>query len=405
MYFDCFCVLHLILSHLAPTVMPPRPSHKRAAESRAEGAEGASKKTRFVEPDEDPTRFADAVDAELEDVPGRRGRVRTEGYESDSSDEGEGVVRSRQPGAGTSAAAAGDDDDMFALADADAAAPGAPGADAKKDEFLRLGDIEGQEFHDDGARDAAGAESDVSEEPEDEDDAARRAKAGMGFELSGFNMRDEMEEGKFTADGAYVRSRDEHAAHDRWLDGIADKEMRRARRSKKARERAEEERQRAEERELQDIGGKIQLERDLLAMLKRGETVLEALQRLGALAKKAQKLDKGCALCLSRRRTLLTLSVGRASEIRRRPRWTSTRPTSPSRPSSTSPTSRRCSCLSATRRSTPGRTRSSCAPCARPVLCRPNGNRRPRTCDTSTNGPCRTRLRPGRCSARMVRTT
>ena len=52
-----------------------------------------SKKTRFVPPEEDPSRFEQDVADQLEEVrdtaKGRRGKVRTEGYDSDSSDEGE----------------------------------------------------------------------------------------------------------------------------------------------------------------------------------------------------------------------------------------------------------------------------------------------------------------------------
>ena len=99
--------------------MPPRPSHKRAAASSGENTpapEGSRKKTRFVEPSEDPVNFAEEVDAQLENPSAKRkGRVNTEGYESDSSDDGEGVVNSRKPGA---AGAAGDDDeDMFMMGD------------------------------------------------------------------------------------------------------------------------------------------------------------------------------------------------------------------------------------------------------------------------------------------------
>jgi len=80
---------------------------------------------------------------------------------------------------------------------------------------LRLGDIEGQEFHE-----QTDDRSETEDEPVDEDDAEQRKKAGMGFELSSFNMREEMEEGKFAEDGTYVRTFDPHAAHDRWMEGL-----------------------------------------------------------------------------------------------------------------------------------------------------------------------------------------
>ena len=42
----------------------------------------------------------------------------------------------------------------------------------------------------------------------------------------------------------------------------------------------------AEEREIEQSGGKPALELQLVPFLKKGESVLEALQRLGAVAKK-----------------------------------------------------------------------------------------------------------------------
>ena len=256
--------------------MPPRPPAKRPA---SETFASTSKKTRFLDPDEDPANFSEQVESNLEDNPRtrRKGRVRTEGYESDSSDDGEGVVNSRKP---TNDAEDDDgDDDMFASVAAEEKKP-AENAKKDKDKFLRLGDIEGQEFGGRGLGD--GSESSELDEPEDEDDAERRKKAGMGYEISSFNMREEMEEGKFSADGSYVRVFDPHAVHDRWLEDTDEKEMKKARRILKQREKLEREKQEAEEKELRDMGGKVAIEMQLLTKLKKGETVLEALQRLGA---------------------------------------------------------------------------------------------------------------------------
>ena len=52
----------------------------------------------------------------------------------------------------------------------------------------------------------------------------------MGYELSSFNMKSEMEEGKFDEDGTFHRSFDPHAVHDRWMENIDEREMRKARR-------------------------------------------------------------------------------------------------------------------------------------------------------------------------------
>lgn len=263
--------------------MPPRTSQKRAAGSNAEASSSGStshapKKTRFVEPSEDPLKFAEEVDSALENPSAhRKGRVKNEGYDSDSSDDGEGVVLSRKKdGVGEG----DDDEDMFAVAEKEEKQE-ETGA-KKKAEYLRLGDIEGQEFN-------SGSDGESEDdEPEDEDDAERRKKAGMGFELSSFNMRDEMEEGKFTEDGSYVRTFDPHGVHDRWMEGLGDREIKMARRRKRHQERQQKERIAAEERELEESGGKGALEKELLVKLKKGETVLEALQRLGVQAKRSK---------------------------------------------------------------------------------------------------------------------
>jgi CD2 antigen cytoplasmic tail-binding protein 2 len=269
-------------NQINPTVMPPRTSQKRAAGSEAEASTSKtkappSKKTRFVDPSEDPTNFAEEVESALE-KPSRKGKVKNEGYDSDSSDDGEGVVLSRKKGEED------EDDDMFA--DTDDKKDDATTAKKKKEEYLRLGDIEGQEFGD------SESEGSSADEPEDEDDVERKKKAGMGYEMSSFNMRDEMEEGKFTEDGTYVKSFDPHGVHDRWMEGLDEREIKLARRRKRQHERQQKDRIRAEEKEIEESGGKGALEMELLAMLNKGETVLEALQRLGIQAKKTGQTKK-----------------------------------------------------------------------------------------------------------------
>jgi len=251
------------------------------------------KKTRFVSPSQDPANFEAQVEDALENPSAaRKGRVKTEGYDSDSSDDGEGVVLSRRKGEG-----AGDDDDdvdMFAAEEdeqgkgkgVDKGGPSG-GGKKKKEEFMRLGDIEGQEFHNvDGDSD----DDEDDAEPVDEDEAERRRKAGMGFELSKFNMREEMEEGRFSADGMYVRTFDPHAVHDRWMDDVDDRDMKKARRSMKRQLKAEKERERKEAEEMNI--GKEDMEKELVGLLRKGESVLEALARLGVRAKKEKTAAK-----------------------------------------------------------------------------------------------------------------
>lgn len=262
--------------------MQARTAQKRSATSRESFSQQPPKpkKLRFVDPSDDPLNFAEEVDSTLENPSAKRkGRVRNEGYESDSSDDGEGVVYSRRKD--DAGEAGGDDDDMFSMGEKEAKKDEESARSRTKEEFLRLGDIEGQEFND-----ASDRESEDEDEPGDEDDVKRKKQAGMGYELSSFNMREEMEEGKFAADGTYVKTFDPHAVHDRWMDGVDEEEIKKARRRKRQQDRIQREKIKAEERELEQSGGMGALEIQLVGMLKRGETVLEALQRLGARSKK-----------------------------------------------------------------------------------------------------------------------
>ncbi|KZS91111.1 hypothetical protein SISNIDRAFT_457099 [Sistotremastrum niveocremeum HHB9708] len=272
--------------------MPPRSTQKRSAAaldsgpsepSRPSGSVPTQKKTRFVSPSDDPEKFIEQVDDALEDRAPRRGAVKTEGYDSDSSDDGEGVVYSRRKDKQNKD---DEDDDMFAVPKDGEDEEDGEGK-KKKEVEMRLGDIEGQEF---GQTTNEGFDSDDDDEPVDEDEAERRSKIGMGYELSAFNMREEMDEGKVLNDGeVYVKSYDPHAAHDRWMEGVDERDMKKARRSMKKREREEKERL---EREAANALDTTELEKELVGLLRKAESVLEALARLGARAKKEKAAAK-----------------------------------------------------------------------------------------------------------------
>jgi len=251
------------------------------------GSGPPKKRARFAEDedDNDTTIIVNDIDDDLE-TRGRRGRVKLEGYESDSTDEGESVVRSRRDHVD------GDDNDMFAMASDDEKLSKTQGGAKKKNtKWMSLGDIDGQEFGGGSAGEGSVSES----EPEDEDDRIRRSKAGMGYEFTKFNMKEEMEEGKFAEDGTYVRSFDQHSMHDRWLEDVDEKEMKRARRAKRKAERIERERIREEERRSGTADhDQTSMEMELVTIMLPGETVLETLARLGK-DKKKQKAATGAA--------------------------------------------------------------------------------------------------------------
>lgn len=217
----------------------------------------------------------------------------TDGYGSDSSnDDGEGVVPSRR------ADAAKDDDDdvdMFAEDEPADDDKGKGKAKDKKNEFMNIDEIEGQEFTRRPSADDDDSDSEV-------DEAAKNKGTGldgdMGVELTPFNMKTEMEEGRFTEGGEqYVENdKDEHDKHDGWLDAVDKDAIKKARRAHRERERLEQERE-AREAETSGLGSEDRehgLMRSATELMERGETVLEALQRLGKEAEdKAKKESAG----------------------------------------------------------------------------------------------------------------
>ncbi len=126
------------------------------------------------------------------------------------------------------------------------------------------------------------SESDVGDEEradvgEVDDEIGAGGKKEHAPKLDAFNMKNEQEEGKFDAQGNFVRkAADPDAVHDSWLEGVSKKDM------KKAKEAAD---KRDEERRQKRIEDDSVLTSDvlktLIPYLERGETVLEALARLG----------------------------------------------------------------------------------------------------------------------------
>lgn len=125
--------------------------------------------------------------------------------------------------------------------------------------------------------------AEVGEEIDEELGAG--AKKTHAPKLDAFNMRTEQEEGRFDEQGNYVRkAADPDAVHDSWLEGLSKKDMRRA---KEAADKREQERRRA------DVQKDSVLTSDalktLIPLLEKGETVLEALARLGKGKEKKPK--------------------------------------------------------------------------------------------------------------------
>jgi CD2 antigen cytoplasmic tail-binding protein 2 len=140
-----------------------------------------------------------------------------------------------------------------------------------------------------------GSDSDAEIAGDEQMERKKRKEKALGHEVTGFNMKEEMEEGKFTADGeTYVENaKDEGDKHDVWLADMDKEAIKKARRAHKEREKQEAEREAAEAK---GVGKEREYElmQAAVNLMERGETVLEAVQRLGKEQEdKRKKEDQG----------------------------------------------------------------------------------------------------------------
>lgn len=279
----------------------------------------SSKKPRFdirnpsaLAPDaleEDAVLDADEIGRRGQQV--RRKAVNLDGFDSDSENEGFSAQieakakRSRQKHDA-------DDDDMFAELQEDFGAEEIDADEAmrknkKNVRFLQDNEIEGQvassrgggTLHADLTKpeedtiniNEEESESDVADEDRDKVDEEIDKELGAGAKkkhapvLDAFNMRTEQEEGRFDDQGNYIRkAADPDAVYDSWLEGVSKNDIRKAREAADKRESDRKEKDR-----LDDSILAADVLRTLIAHLQRGETILEALARLGkGLQRKAK---------------------------------------------------------------------------------------------------------------------
>jgi CD2 antigen cytoplasmic tail-binding protein 2 len=258
----------------------------------------------------------------------KRGAVNLDGYDSDSDNETfnaraagrkkgkvdimEQLDNYDAQGDGSKAQASkpdddDDDDDMFAASDnedkkeADAEEDAdfdKSGKKKKNVKFLDNNQIQGQVSDsktgghvrlddEESSDDEEVAQLAAQEEGLDEEVGAGGRKKNAP-KLEAFNLKDEMEEGRFDQDGNYVRrAGDPDAVHDNWLDGVSKKEIKKAAEAHEKRE-AEARQQRMQDDELlvSDLLGA------LIRHLEKAETPLEALARLGKGQAKTKKVPK-----------------------------------------------------------------------------------------------------------------
>ncbi|KAI5249254.1 hypothetical protein E4T47_00336 [Aureobasidium subglaciale] len=282
----------------------------------------------------------------------KRNAVKLDGYESDSSDDNfearadEKAELAKQEGRSSGAGGAKnagwnvrekdtakskDEDEMDMFADVDQGTGGVGGtADGDDDEdlqatgkkpkkdvrFMDIDDIEGQVHKsksgghvradftldpkgksraDDDASVESSSESGsdserdrLDDENEDAEELGAGSKKKHAPKLDAFNMQQEGEEGRFDEAGNFIRkAADPDSVHDAWLVGLNKKDMKKAKAAQEKRD---------EERRKQTAADDALLTSDLystlITHLHKGESILEALQRLNAAAPKQKKLPK-----------------------------------------------------------------------------------------------------------------
>ncbi|ESZ89951.1 hypothetical protein SBOR_9660 [Sclerotinia borealis F-4128] len=327
---------------------PKRAGEEFARSHRNEDEDGPSKKPKFDlrnpsalvadEPEEDAVLDADVIASRGTGV--KRGAVNIDGYDSDSDNEGfdaraderargkKGEVNLAEALDGYSKEKSGvanrntdieEDADMFAdledeFADGDEDENELKARKKVKEvRFLKEDEIEGQVL---GSKSGGHVSGNFTLDPkgklsthamddqdssDDEEDAVLAAQeedvdeeVGAGGlkrnapKVDAFNMKAEQEEGKFDANGNFVRNAaDRDAVHDSWLEGISKKEMKKA---AEAHEKREEERR---QKRLEDDAMLLSdILRTVILRLEKGETILEALARLGKGQAKTKKIPK-----------------------------------------------------------------------------------------------------------------
>jgi CD2 antigen cytoplasmic tail-binding protein 2 len=309
----------------------PRPKRAGEAFARAHHAENddeSTKKPRFDirnpsalaadAPEEDAILELDSIGKGGQGT--KRNAVNIDGYDSDSSNEGfdaradAKAAEAKRNTAKNRKSQDEEDADMFAdleedFEDGDEDEDLSSGTKKKRKEvkFLEQDEIEGQVLKsksgghvpaDFSLQEKQRAIDENDESDSDEEIAQLRAQEeaiddeiGAGGlktnapKLDAFNMKDELEEGRFDTSGNFVRKAvDPDAVHDTWLEGVSKREM------KKAKEAAE---KREEEMRLKGLEEDQVLTSELLSRLivnmERAETVLEALARLGKGKKQKNK--------------------------------------------------------------------------------------------------------------------
>lgn len=275
---------------------------------RADDVGPSSKKVRFGG-SSDLDNGETELEFELEKAKGRTGKrsLKLGGYDDASSDE-------ELPTTSNGKGKAVEEDDLDMFGDDPVVTEVDKGK--QKPRMLAMHEIEGQEFNksalemgqdtrdeqDVDIKDTDAninvAEEDVSELREGEGKASKKQVA-----VEAFNMKEEMETGRFDENGNYIQNdADPDAFHDSWLSDVRKKDIEKAR---LAQQRKQKEDDRKAAADATSRMSKPEILKEILGLLRRGESIMEALQRYGKRLKslggsvsklpawKLKKLKKG----------------------------------------------------------------------------------------------------------------
>ena len=270
-------------------------------------------------PEEDDVLDADEIGKRGQQT--KRNAVNIDGYDSDSSNEGfDARTNSKAQRAVIEANGAAskdeEDNDMFADLQNEpteiASDDGSNGAKKKKKKvkFLEVDDIEGQVQHSKSGGHVkadfsqqqqhglsiadeveSSSDSEIADEDRAEVDSDMDEELGAGSKkkhapkLDAFNLKAETQDGGFDEHGNFVRkAQDPDAVYDTWMEGLSKKDLKKAREAQVQREQEQRDKRLAD-----DSITTGDLLKTLIPLLDKGETILEALARLGRSGKKKPK--------------------------------------------------------------------------------------------------------------------
>lgn len=133
----------------------------------------------------------------------------------------------------------------------------------------------------------------VGEDILDEDDIEGQEDETIRFDdgisVTPFNLKDELEEGHFDAQGNYIANKEDPDATDGWLESVDWNSVESQTKFKKLKKKKKEEEDKEDEK---DSLSPLKIMQDMLKLMKPSENVLKSLRRLGGNKKAVSSADR-----------------------------------------------------------------------------------------------------------------